>query len=276
MLNKSILTLSVLLSSVNVFAEDMPADVADMITTMTQELNSGKARESLRVRNPYNYNSTEKYHKANSYEIKTNKVIKVKDKLSKAKFILDVKVISCLKDKVPDFLTGKVEKHDACGDLDSQVIYDDTVDVFLTKESRFDNLKPAKIIRTIPEISKQDDNYVIKDKQIINTAKLGVELFVTPTTIIKKQVQLDMAVRTTELADIDEVYMDSNDKNFVNNEVALKHRFLVTSFPVDINNAETLGGNSAILVPLTSDFKSVSAYPETARLWLEVKLSLPV
>lgn len=265
MFKKALLVFSLLVISLNTSAEDMPADVQDMITTLTKEINGGRARESLKIANPYN-----PYHK------QPVKKVSKQEQLSKAKFILDMKVISCVKDKLPDFLKSEKVKHDACGDLDAQIIFDDKLDIFLTKEGKFDNLKPSKIIRTIPEIVRDGDNYLIKDKQIINTVKLGVEVFAVPTTIIDKQVQLDLAVRTTELADIDEVYLDSNDKNFINNEVALKHRFLVSSFPVDINTVETLGGNSAILVPMTSDFKSPKNYPETARLWVEVKLSLPV
>lgn len=260
MLKKSLSILILSVFSVAVVAEDMPLEVQDMIKTMTQEISSGKARESLQIKNPY---------------VKKNIYKEDEDRFKKAKFKLDLKVISCLKDKLPEFLKDKAVKHDACGDLDAQIIFDDNLDIFLTKESKFNNLKPNKILRTIPEISKDGENYIIKDKQIINTVQLGTEIFVVPTTIINRQVQLDLAVRTTELADINEVYLDSNDKNFVNNQVALKHRLLVASFPVNINEEETLGGNSAILVPMTSDFKSAKNYPETARLWLDVKLSLP-
>lgn len=260
MFKQSLLVLIISVFSVTVVAEDMPIEVQNMIKSMTQELNSGKARESLRITNPY---AKKEVYKED------------KDRFKKAKFNLDIKVISCLKDKLPEFLKDKAIKHDACGDLDAKIIFDDKLDIFLTKESKFNNLKPSQIVRTIPEIIKNGENYEIKDKQIINTVQLGTELFIVPTAIIKRQVQLDLAVRTTELAAIDEVYLDSNDKNFVNNQVALKHRFLVASFPVDINQAETLGGNSAILVPMTSDFKSAKNYPETARLWLDVKLSLP-
>tara|TARA_Y100001960_G_C14671501_1_gene826247 strand:- start:227 stop:1024 length:798 start_codon:yes stop_codon:yes gene_type:complete len=262
MLQKSLIIL-LSMFSLNVLAEGMPQDVEDMIKAMNgAPVTTGKARESLKISNPY----------ANAKPVKK---ITNEEKLKKAKFNLDLKVISCLKDKLPDFLEEKSTKHDACGDLDAQVIFEDELDVYLTKESKFNNLKPSKIIRTIPEISKSGENYIIKDKQIINTVQLGTEVFVIPTTIIGRQVQLDLAVRTTELADINEVYLDSSDKNFVNNQVALKHRFLVASFPVDINQEDTLGGNSAILVPMTADFKAAKNYPETARLWLDVKLTLP-
>lgn len=268
-MKKLFLTLNIALFAVTVVAEDMPIEVQEMIRSMTADLNSGKsgviqggkARASLAIASPY------KKHKP----VKISK----EERLKKAKFNLDLKVVSCLKDKLPEFLKDKAVKHDACGDLDAQIIFDDKLDIYLTKESKFNNLKPAKVLRTIPELIKDGENYSIKDKQIINTVQLGTEVFVVPTAIIDRQVQLDLAVRTTELADINEVYLDSNDKNFVNNQVALKHRFLVASFPVDINSQETLGGNSAILVPMTSDFKSAKNYPETARLWLDVKLSLP-
>jgi hypothetical protein len=270
MYKKSLLTFLLAFSASVSFAENMPSEVQDMITTLTQELNSGKARESLKINhqakpyNPYNAESD-------------RKVVNVKkaDKFKKAKFLLDVKVISCLDEKLPEFLKDQAVKHEACGDLDAQIVYKDKVDVFLTREGRFDNLKPTKVIRTIPEVKKDGDNYVIKDKQIINNVNLGVELFVTPTKILKRAVQLDMAVRTTELASVDEIYLDSNDRSFVNNEIALKHRFLVASFPVEIGENEILGGNSAILVPMIDKFKTNSSYPETARLWLEVKLDLP-
>lgn len=262
MLKKSLILFMLGMWVTPVVAQDMPAEVEEMIRAMNGgDLNAGKARESLKIENPYSV-----------AKVTTKEDT---DKFKKAKFNLELKVISCLKDKLPEFLADKAVKHDACGDLDAQIVFDDTLDIYLTKESKFNNLKPSKIIRTIPEITKDGENYVIKDKQIINTVQIGTEVFVVPTTIIGRQVQLDLAVRTTELADIDEVYLDSNDKNFVNNQVALKHRLLVASFPVDLNTTETLGGNSAILVPKTSDFKAAKNYPETARLWLDVKLSLP-
>lgn len=265
MFKKLAFCLSVIAISTNTFAEDMPADVQDMITTLTKEIKGGRARDSLKAKTyPYN-----------PYQKQAVKSLSNEEKLSKAKFNLNLKVISCEKEDMPDFLKDKKVEHDACGDLSANIVFNDDLDLYLTKESKFNNLKPSKVIRTIPEIIRDNKNYIIKDKQIINTVNLGVEVFAVPTTIIGKQVQLDIAIRTTELADIDEVYLDSNDKNFVNNEVALKHRFLVASFPVNINQSETLGGNSAILVPVTSDFKSAKNYPETARLWLEVKLGLP-
>ena len=49
----------------------------------------------------------------------------------------------------------------------------------------------------------------------------------------------------------------------------------IERFVFDLNTTETLGGNSAILVPMTSNFKAAKNYPETARLWLDVKLSIP-
>jgi hypothetical protein len=265
MLKKAFFILSLLISFKASAQEQMPADVQDMITTFTQEIKGGRARDSLKATYPYN-----------PYQPRQVKQLTREEKLSKAKFNLDLKVISCKKEEMPDFLKEKKKTHDACGDLTADIIFDDKLELYLTKESKFNNLKPSKVIRTIPEIVKEGDNYTIKDKQIVNTVNLGVEVFAVPTTIIERQVQLDIAVRTTELADIDEVYLDSNDKNFVNDDVALQHRFLVASFPVDINSLETLGGNSAILVPVTSDFKSAKNYPETARLWLEVKLGLPL
>lgn len=262
MLKKSLIALTVGLWAATSVAQDMPVEVQDMIKAMNGgPILTGKARESLKIKNPYSV-----------AKVTTKEDT---DKFKKAKFNLELKVVSCLKEKLPEFLADKAVKHDACGDLDAQIIFNDKLNVYLTKESKFNNLKPNKIIRTIPEITKDGENYVIKDKQIINTVQVGTEVFITPTTIIGRQVQLDLAVRTTELADINEVYLDSNDKNFINNQVALKHRLLVASFPVDLNTTETLGGNSAILVPMTADFKAAKNYPETARLWLDVKLALP-
>jgi hypothetical protein len=275
MLKSVLFILALSISSVFANADDMPAEVQDMIRTMTGEIHGGKARESLKIANPY---STPNMPVENALVETKPKPVKNKptvEDFKKAKFDLKLKVISCLKEKSPEFLKDTVIKHDACGSLEAKILFDKKLEVYLTQESKFDNLKESKIIRTIPDLIKENDNYVIKDKQIINSIKLGSEVFVIPTTIIGRQVQLDIAVRTTELADIDEVYLDSNDKNFVNNDVALKHRFLVSSFAVDLNKNEILGGNSAILVPMTSDFKSEKNYPETARLWLDVNLSLP-
>lgn len=271
MLKKSLLTALVVFSASISFAEDMPSEVQEAIMSLNNELNMPSAKQDLHINKKSSYIN-------NPYKQPDNKVIQVKkaDKFKKAKFLLDIKVISCIKEKMPEFLKDTTVKHEACGDLDSQIIYEDNVDVYLTKEAKFNNLKPTKIIRTIPNIEKSGDNYIIKDKQIINEVNLGVEVFVTPTTILKRQVQLDMAVRTTELAKVDEIYLDSNDKSFVNNEIALKHRFLVASFPVGISSPEILGGNSAILVPMVDKLKKKNeSYPENARLWLEVTLDLP-
>ncbi|MCP4356191.1 MAG: hypothetical protein GY793_11320 [Proteobacteria bacterium] len=254
--------------SLGVAAEEaIPPEVQYMITNFTEDLNSGIAREELKqnkvVSSPY----TKRYSQKVSYS--SNKSIK------KAKFILDFKVISCQKDKLPDYLKDQAESHEACGNLDSRVIFKDTVEVFLTKASRFNNLKPTKLIRTVPHIARENSNYVIKDRKTMNSVKLGVELFAKPVKIVKNKVLLDLAVRTVELADSEEIYLDSNDNIFINNGINFKHRFLTASFPVALNSTEILGGNSAILSPKTDKLKPNSSYPENARLWLEVTLKPP-
>lgn len=246
------LAVLMLLFSFNCLADDsIPLEVEDMINSYANKpLISGKAREDLSENKP----------------VKNYK---------QAKFDLELKVISCEKEEIPEFLKDKKIKHEACGDLEAKIIFDDKLETYLTKESVFTNVVPTKVIRTIPEIVRKGENYAIKDKQIVNTINLGTEISVTPTKIIDRSVQLDIAVKTTELANIDEIFLDSNNKSFVNSDIALKHRYLVASFPVEINQVETLGGSSAILTPITDNFKEESNYPESARLWLDVKLSLP-
>lgn len=262
--------------------DDMPQEVQDMIVNFTQDLHSGKARADINSMkshgvSPYSIHKrpVNVYQQRSDYNrMQAMQAAKQKE-LEKAKFILNFKVISCHKDKLPEYVDTKTISHEACGDLDSQIMYEDTVDVYLTKESRFNNLKSTKLIRTVPTISLEDGNYAIKDEKTLKTVKLGVEVFAKPTTIIGKKIKMDLAVRTVELAENEEIFLDSNDKNFINNGIGFKHRFLSASFPVALNQTEILGGNSAILAPKTNKLSSKSSYPEDARLWLEVTLKMP-
>ena len=265
---KKIYIIFLLLFSVSVVAEeDIPPEVQEMITNFNGGLKKSKINTDLKHKRLVN----SPYIKKQGYKVSYSS----NDSLSDAKFILDFKVISCQKDKLPDYLKEKSESHEACGDLDSRIIFKDVVDVFLTKESRFNNLKPTKLIRTVPYVTRENGNYVIKDKKAMNTVNMGVELFAKPVKIVKNKVLLDLAVRTVELADSEEIYLDSNDNTFVNNGINFKHRFLTASFPVGLNATEILGGNSAILSPRTDKVKPNSSYPENARLWLEVTLKPP-
>lgn len=244
--------------AVNVHAvEDIPYDVQEIIKAMNRSQTPQAKPENVKTNN-------------------SNKKVSKKSKQdSEAKFSLAVKVISCQKDKMPEFLASVAGKHDACGDLDSQIIFDKTFDVVLAQQTAMNNLKPVKLVRTVPEITQDGTNYVIKDKQILNTAKMGVEVFAKPTKIVDKKVQLDLAIRTTELSDNEEIFLDSNDTSFINSGINYKHRFLVASYPIALNQIEILGGNSAILTNKTSQLRSGNIYPEEARLWLEVKLMPP-
>jgi len=122
---------------------------------------------------------------------------------------------------------------------------------------------------------QEGNNYVIKDTKTINSVKLGAEVIAKPTKIFRNKVQLDLAVKTVELADSEEIYLDSNDNNYINNGINFKHRFLTASFPVALNSTEILGGNSAILSPKNAKLRANISYPESARLWIEVTLRPP-
>jgi len=97
-----------LLCSYNIKAEnDMPLEVQDMITQMTEGVSSGKARQDIKqggfVASPYDHDYAKKKAVANKQK-----------KLSKARFLLDFKVISCQREKLPEYLKDKKQNHDAC------------------------------------------------------------------------------------------------------------------------------------------------------------------